>query len=52
MYACFKEIKSEYGLLVWICLLNGREVARSWSLPGAQMQVLNLIRKNQNGKST
>ena len=50
MKASFKEIKSDCGLLVWICQLNGKEICRSLSQHGVRMMVINIIRKNQNAK--
>lgn len=45
--AIFKEIKSSCGLLVWVCLLNGQEIARSLSHQGVAQIVLRIIRKNK-----
>jgi hypothetical protein len=50
MEVFFKEIKTK-GFLMWACYLNKIEVARSWSLPGVRMRVLQLIRSNNNGRN-
>ena len=44
--AVFKEIKV-HGLNIWVCELNGKEIARALSQQMCRCMVLGLLRKNK-----
>jgi hypothetical protein len=48
----FKEIELE-DVMVWVCYLNGKEIARAWSYEGLKTKIWSLILKmkdRNNGK--
>lgn len=52
MQATIKEIKSESGLYVWVCVLNGTEIARALSLFCVRQIVIRMIIRNtHNGRN-
>lgn len=45
MKASIKEIRSKCGLSVWVCMIEEKEICRSWSEQGLRQIMIHHARK-------